>query len=356
MTTFALKIPMVSAAVLSLLAVQATCFLPSQQQQQRSSFAHTSRTGWTATYMAETEASDTTTTTAAATTPTPPKNKSRTPSSVPNTWADMVRQAANAMKQAEANGQKRQIVRLLLPRDANANDFGKAVEATIKDNMDAAVLVPPDESWQGGIMQLYRAAAPTCEAILRQYSSMKDDGVGLPPRVNEDRSVDESGVDGVGLLSTDTVSVWLQPTQENVEAICERTTRKENENDMVVVMNPQWRLVDDALDTASKGETGFFSALAAYLGGKGDSLAQLADTGFKPVYSLEGYICRGSNVRLLQVNDSDWAVFCERDDGMSYISVGSAPTRPNYQQVEAMLNDSDIGPKYARDMGFSKKL
>jgi hypothetical protein len=336
MSTCVRRIPLVAAAVLSLLVVQVTCFLPSSQQ--RSSLA-SSRTGWTATYMSAAE-----TTTAA-----PQKN--RTPSSVPNTWDEMVRQAATAMKQAEAAGQKRQIVRLLLPRDPNAGDFGKAVEAGVKDNMDAAVLVPPDESWQGGIMQLYRVAAPTCEAILRQYSA-KD--VGLPPRVTEDRSVDESGVDGVGLLQTDSVTCWLQPTQENVEAICARTN--DNADDMVVVMNPQWRMVDDALDTASKGEPGFFSAMASFLGGKGGTLRELSDTGFQPVYSLEGYVCRGSNVRLLQVLDSDWAVFCERDDGESYVSVGSATARPNYQQVEEMLNDSDIGFKYARDMGFSKKL
>jgi hypothetical protein len=121
-------------------------------------------------------------------------------------------------------------------------------------------------------------------------------------------------------------------------------------------MNPQWRMVDDALDTASKGEPGFFSAMASFLGGKGGTLRELADTGFTPVYSLEGYVCRGSNVRLLQVLDSDWAVFCERDDGESYVSVGSQASRPNYQEVEAMLNDSDIGFKYARDMGLSKKL
>jgi hypothetical protein len=71
----------------------------------------------------------------------------------------MVRGAATAMKQANTAGQKRQIVRLLLPRDANANDFGKAIEQGVKDNMQAAVLVPPDESWQGSIMQLYYRAA-----------------------------------------------------------------------------------------------------------------------------------------------------------------------------------------------------
>lgn len=345
--TFSRKIPLVAATVLSLLAVQVTCFVPSQRSTSTSAYT---RTGWTATYMSETEAS-TTTTTVTPTTPVSPKNK--TPASVPLSWDEMVRQAATAMKQAAAAGQKRQIVRLLLPRDPTAADFGKAIEATVKDDMQSAVLVPPDESWQGGIMQLYRAAAPTAEAILRQYSRDTVAG-GLPPRVSEDRSVDESGVDGVGLLQTDAVDCWLQPTQENVDVICARTKKAADEK-IVVVMNPQWRNVDDALDTASQGQ-GFFSGLASFLGGKGGTLAQLAETGFVSVYSLEGYVCRGCNVRLLQVINSDWAVFCERDDGETFVSVGSSPTRPTYQEVEQMLNDSNIGYKYARDMGMSPKL
>lgn len=266
---------------------------------------------------------------------------------VPLTLEEMVRQVSSAVKQAAESGKKRQIVRVLLPRDAASGNFGTYVEGNALEN---SKLVPNDESWQGGIMQIYRAAAPTASLLLRQLTA-NDSGV--PPRVTEDRSVDESGVDGVGLIAADdgTVSCWVQPTQEAVEdIILDRVG-----NELCILLNPQWRLVDDALDAASQSG-GFLGNLASFLGGKGSTLKQLADAGFAPVYTLEGYVCRGSNVRLLQVLDSDWAVFCERDDNASFLSIGSCKTRPTYQQVEELLDQSNIGYKYARDIGIAPKL
>ena len=267
---------------------------------------------------------------------------------VPLTWDEMVRQAATAVKEASNQGTTRQIVRVLLPRDATYGDFGKALESSDIDTS----LVPPDESWQGGIMQLYRAAAPTGQAIVQRVTS----SAGLPPRITEDRSVDESGVDGVGLLQTDDQSVtcWVQPTQENVDAV-EETAEKVSKDQVVVLLNPQWRQVDDALDSASKGE-GFLSNFASFLGGKGGTLKRMEAAGFQPVYSLEGYVCRGANVRLLQVLDSEWSIFCERDDAESFIHVGTTPTRPTYQQVDELLQKSDIGFKFSRDIGMEPKL
>jgi hypothetical protein len=228
------------------------------------------------------------------------------------------------------------------------------LEDSSPENTEDFSLVPPDESWQGGIMQLYRAAAPTCTAIIRKVTS--DAESGLPPRISEDRSVDESGVDGVGLFKTDDnkMSCWLQPTQELVDLYIDDAEKSAKDN-IVVLMNPQWRLVDDALDSASQN-TGFLGGLASFLGGKGGVLKQLKEADFKPVYTLEGYVCRGSNVRLLQTLDSDWSVYCERDNGESFIPVGTSPTRPVYQDVEAMLDESNIGYKYARDVGLEEKL
>lgn len=221
-------------------------------------------------------------------------------------------------------------------------------------------------------MQLYRAAAPTAKQIIQTLTMNKQGGV--PPRIREDRSVDESGVDGVSFLQTDDglVSCWLQPLQENVDAILQSITAKQqqqadttttaNNNKITVLMNPQWRLVDDALDSASKKD-GFWGGVASFLGGKGGALKRLQqEAGFVPVYTLEGYVCRGANVRLLQVFnsnsiDNEWVVFCERDDGESYVRVGSTTgCRPTYQQVEQMLTESNIGFKYARDIGISPKL
>lgn len=291
----------------------------------------------------------------AGTTTSDNETKSERQVSVPLSLEEMVRQAASAVKQAAANGQTKQIVRVLLPRDSGSGDFGRYLEGNAVDAAEIS-LVPPDESWQGGIMQLYRAAAPMTEMIVREITSSSSSSMGLPSRVTEDRSVDESGVDGVGLFQTEDgkVACWLQPTQENIDGM-EASATKASEADVVLLLNPQWRLVDDALDSVSKNE-GFLGGLANFLGGKGGALKRLKDVGFAPVYTLEGYVCRGANVRLLQVLDSEWCVFCERDNGESYISVGSKETRPTYADVEEMLQNSDIGFKYARDIGLEPKL
>lgn len=300
--------------------------------------------------------------------PTTTTASSRRQVSVPLSLDEMVRQAASAIRESAAAGQTKQIVRVLLPRDASSGDFGRYLEGNAMTTMDGAdsgssgnnnvdiMLVPPDESWQGGIMQLYRAAAPLTETILRRLTTTTAP-VGLPPRVTQDRSVDESGVDGVGLFRTDDgkVACWLQPTQENMDEVEAMAGQATGPDDVVILLNPQWRLVDDALDTYSKNE-GFLGGLASFLGGKGGSLRRLKEAGFNAVYTLEGYVCRGANVRMMQVLDSDWNVFCERDNGESYICVGSKATRPTYADVEGMLQDSDIGYKYARDMGLQPKL
>lgn len=264
----------------------------------------------------------------------------------------MIRQVIGAMKEGTERGQQRQVVRILLPRDATNADFGLFAESDT-EAANGIVLVPPDESWQGGIMQLYRAAAPTAQEVIQ---GLAREISGFPERVVEDRSVDESGVDGVGLLYTNSVSCYVQPTQELVQdVILDAASKTQKDNSTMVLLNPQWRQVDDALDSASAGN-GFLSGLANMLGGKGGTLKRLAEAGFAPVYSLEGYVCRGSNVRLLKVLDSEWNVFCERDNLESFVRVGCSSQRPTYQEVEAMLDKSEIGYKYARDIGLQPKL
>lgn len=277
--------------------------------------------------------------------------------------------------------------RILLPRDASNDQLGQMYELDAETNNRASSeemkLVPTDESWQGGIMQLYRAASPTTTDILRRLSpTMKSTGV--PPKIFEDRSIDESGVDGVGLLYTQTGSsdettgseesngfglfgnaiklpslsggdmlAFVQPTQEVVDII-EDLSRK-SKDALITLINPQWRNVDDALDSYSQN-SGLFGAFAAYLGGKGSVIRRLEEAGYTNTYTLEGYVCKGGNVRLLKRFDSDWYVFAENDSGDQFVSLGSMTTRPNYQDVEQMLNDKGVGYKYARDLGMAPKL
>jgi hypothetical protein len=257
---------------------------------------------------------------------------------VPLTGDEMIRQAASVMKDAATtHGLTRQIVRILVPRDRSFGDLGRMGERSSNSNNDVT-LIPPDESWQGGIMQLYRACAPVAEDLVRLL--VKSDS-GVPPRITEDRSVDESGVDGIGVWTTQDASVtcWVQPTQEVVPDMERMAQSPQYSNSTIVLLNPQWRNMDDALDTASQGE-GFLANVASFLGGKGNSLKRLQAAGFQPVYTLEGYVCRNTNIRLLHVFDSDWQVFAERNNGESFWYCGSTPTRPSYQQVDSLLKQT----------------
>jgi hypothetical protein len=190
-----------------------------------------------------------------------------------------------------------------------------------------------------------------------EYS--KNVASGVPPRLGEDRSVDESGVDGIGLWLTqgaspqDDVSCFVQPTQETIDVI--ESISNQAGGRLVALLNPQWRITDDALDAASRSE-GLFGNLASFLGGKGGSLRRLNELGFDHTYILEGYVCRGGNIRFIKRFDSDWAVFAENDAATDYIKVGTSKTRPTYQEVDAMLEDKGISLKYARDIGMAPKL
>jgi hypothetical protein len=193
--------------------------------------------------------------------------------------------------------------------------------------------------------------------VCSRYS--RNAGGGVVPRLQEDRSVDESGVDGIGIWITqgsapeDDVSCFVQPSQESIDAI--ESISGQAGKRLVALLNPQWRIADDALDKASKSE-GAFGALASFLGGKGDALRRLDALGFESVYILEGYVCRGGNIRLIKRFDSDWAVFAENDAATDYIKVGTSKTRPTYQEADAMLEDKGISLKYARDIGLAPKL
>mmetsp|Transcript_11215 Transcript_11215/g.24729 ORF Transcript_11215/g.24729 Transcript_11215/m.24729 type:complete len:376 (+) Transcript_11215:113-1240(+) len=313
---------------------------------------------------------------------------------IPLSYNEMITQSTQAMSDAyRTQGMSRQIVRILLPRDASSDQLGVQFEPDAqmdKGKNDEMKLVPCDESWQGGIMQLYRAASPTTKDILRQLCPTGAT-TGVPPKIIEDRSVDESGVDGVGLfytqsgsgsiekntnsgvgfgffgesvslptLSENDMCVFVQPTQEVVDIVESLSTSSMNgssqqSSPLIALLNPQWRNVDDALDSASKSDS-VFGAFASFLGGKGSSLRKLEELGYRSTYTLEGYVCKGGNIRLLKRYDSDWLVFAENDNGDKYLKVGTSMERPTYQDVEKMLNDNGVGYKYERDLGLAGKF
>jgi len=271
---------------------------------------------------------------------------------VPFTFQEMCRDASSAMTDAYGKGITRQIVRVLLPRDPSNANLGVLYEndAEVSSSSSAfgsdVVLVPPDETWQGGIMQLYRAAAPTAQEMLRCFSPAQG---GIPPKMLEDRSVDESGVDGIGLWVTenvdakDDVSCFVQPSQETVDYV-EAISKQAGER-LVMLLNPQWRSVDDALDASSKAG-GFFGKLASSLGGKGGSMKRLDDLGYQAVFTIEGYVCKNRDIRLIKRFDSDWRVFAADAEGQNYTPVGSSKERPTYQECDKMLGDAGIQLSY----------
>jgi len=279
------------------------------------------------------------------------KKTSPPPQSPPFDLPSLIRQVKASVLLAQAEGIARQEIRTPLPRSKGARDLGRLYEGRT-DGYDTE-LVPTDETWQGGIMQLYRAATPVVNEILRAIS---DDVGGIPVQVEEDRSIDESGVDGVGVFKTacdpeDEVCAVLQPTQEVLPTIIQLSESVVNEDQLLLLFNPQWRNVDDALDSASKSG-GLFGGLASILGGKGKTLEKLDELGFELTYCLDGYVCKGNDVWLLKTFMQDWRVFAETGDGSDYIFVGTKATRPNYQDVEEMLTENGIKEKFARDIGL----
>jgi len=310
---------------------------------------------------------------------------------IPLSYNEMIQQVSQCMSDAYEKGNTRQIVRILLPRDAANDQFGIAIEAEAdtNDRNSDIKLVPTDESWQGGIMQLYRAASPTTKDILKALCPTSAT-TGVPPNVIEDRSIDESGVDGIGLLYTQSggssgsgddttigdsenrgfggflgesvklptlsdndMAIFVQPSQEVANVIDDLSTA--SGSPLIALLNPQWRNVDDALDSASKSD-GVFGAFASFLGGKGGVLKRLDELKYTPTYTLEGYVCKGGNIRLIKRFDSDWCIFAENDDGDKYVKIGSSVDRPTYQDVEKLLDEKGVGYKYARDLGMAPKL
>ena len=68
---------------------------------------------------------------------------------IPLSFDEMVRQSTTAMEDAYKAGINRQILRILLPRSADNDQLLQYFEEDAKIDSRQAILVPPDESWQG---------------------------------------------------------------------------------------------------------------------------------------------------------------------------------------------------------------
>jgi hypothetical protein len=88
---------------------------------------------------------------------------------IPQSLDEMIKQASSAMEDAMKLGKNRQIMRILLPRSADNDQLLQYYETSNVESSTNAdlILCPTDETWQGGIMQLYRAASYASQEILR---------------------------------------------------------------------------------------------------------------------------------------------------------------------------------------------
>eukprot|EP00965_Chrysotila_dentata_P222417 6192955-Pleurochrysis_carterae.AAC.3 len=148
----------------------------------------------------------------------------------------LLAEAAAATERAREAGVTRGILRLMLPRGGG--------------------LVPPDESWEGGIMQLFAVTSPLTRDLLKMISKSI---AGVPPAMSEQR-LDASGVDGESVWMaqssrpTDDGVAFVQPSAEvlgSIENVCKGAGDRP-----VLMVNPQWREGDDPLDALSRQVSG----------------------------------------------------------------------------------------------------
>jgi hypothetical protein len=239
---------------------------------------------------------------------TPPQNK-----------REMLQQAVGCIKRAKEDGLNRYVLRLFLPRGQDDE------------------LTPCDESWQGGIMQLFSVASPLIRELLM---TMATDVAGVPPKLREQR-LDASGVDGE--------SVWLaessQPqddamgfVQPSTEQIAQIEAASNNAGSRPILLcNPQWKERDDPLDALSRKE-GLLGSLGNFLGGKASTEASLVGLGFRDVYTLATYRCRGSLIFLQLAYPHGWTAFYrEGVEDEEWKPLLASESRPTYQSVEDSL-------------------
>jgi len=176
----------------------------------------------------------------------------------PNNKAEMLAQAVASVKCARESGINRYVLRLFLPRDGE--------------------LTPPDESWVGGIMQLYATCSPLTRELLQKIGVSV---AGVPPSLSEQR-LDSSGVDGESLWMAqssqpaDDAVGFVQPSAEQIGRVVE--VSKNAGPRPVLLINPQWKERDDPLDALSR-RGGLLGSLGNFLGGKAATEATLGELG-----------------------------------------------------------------------------
>lgn len=253
---------------------------------------------------------------------------------VPKNEVEMIQDCADAIGRAQAAGINRHKIRLMLP-GGEAPSWG--------------TLCPTDESWEGGIMQLYGACSPLVRSILRK-ASIND----LAPTMSEQR-LDDSGVDGTSLWTAqcqkakDDIYAFVQPSTETIDAVSKVSGSAGPRS--VLLVNPQWRETKDGYDMAGE-KPGLFGQIGNFLGGTAGARKAVSELGFKDVYLLQEYTVNGDPCRILKsFPNPNWQVYTILDDAAPTL-LGEQEGRPSYQDIAALLEAKGIPAKWARDIGI----
>ncbi|KAL3944118.1 MAG: hypothetical protein SGBAC_001802 [Bacillariaceae sp.] len=251
---------------------------------------------------------------------------------LPDSPEDVARQASASIQRAFLEGAiHRQTIRLPLSESMYAGKEESFVA-------DRAV------GWQGGPQETYRFVSPMTASVLRQVSLNDDQSSGLTPKIQEQILLDFDGSALLNALSPmgalyDSLAL-VQPNTDNY--YMELIEKLENEfsesagkaKRLFLLINPAWK--DDP------SSWGIFQSKKAK--------EKILDR-YETTFALDQFIVKGNKISLFKSYPFDWTVWWTQlrpsgttgknkidssDDGA--ILLGSMPKRPNYLEVEKMLN------------------
>jgi hypothetical protein len=241
---------------------------------------------------------------------------------VPNTFDDMVRQAARAVERAFRDGITRQTVRFnLISEDQAATE---------------------ENEWPGGARQMYREAGrPLTDALLREVRAPTKN----VDEVTEQRRLaptlkaqDVWDFDGSALHTAEAaegpsadIQALVFPNTDTKYLNDIETISESMKSRLFVLVNPFWRNVD------SWG----FNLLAP--GAKQKAQSIIFDNGYNETYSMLLFSVRGEKCVALKAYPYDWQLFAFREDDYYTneefaIRLGSCKEEPTSSLVTNLLN------------------
>ena len=242
---------------------------------------------------------------------------------VPNTFDDMVRQAARAVERAFEDGITRQTVRFNLVSEDQA-----ATE---------------ENEWPGGSRQMYRESGkPLTNALLREIRAPTkniDEIVEQRRLAPTIKSQDLWDFDGSALHTAEAA----EGPSADIQALVFPNTDTKYLNDieqisdamksrLFLIVNPFWRNV----------ESWGFNLLAP--GAKQKAQKTIFDNGYDETYSMMLFSVRGEKCAAVKAYPYDWQLFAFREDDYYQneefvIRLGSCEGEPTSALITKLLND-----------------